>query len=155
MQQRKMRWDLGLLLVCALTGCPDKQAAKAFDHCRWGQKHFKELEMASALQEFNSALGVKPGYSGAALGKALVTLASNKPTESIQMVDEVLKLSPNAPQAYQTRACAHLRLNNAAAADADHAKARGLGSIAGDNPCDNTWMMLVKHDFCQLKGSGR
>ncbi len=139
--------------VLLLAGCPDKVAAKAFNSCQWGKKHFQELEYPTAQREFDSALETKPNYTGARIGRALVHDAYSRYDEAIAELNLAAQRSPKSPQVLQTRACMHDRAGNATQAQEDEDAAKALApDMKPDHRCDKRWMFDLKFDFCQVKG---
>lgn len=140
-------------LVLGLAGCPDKVAAKAFNHCQWGKKHFQELDYDAAQREFDNALAVKPNYSAARIGRALVMDARSQYEEAIAELTTALQRSPKSPQVLQTRACMYERQGRSTEAQADEDAAKAAApSINPEHRCDKRWMFELKFDFCQVKG---
>src|SRR5205823_6621461 len=83
-----------------LGGCPDKEAAKAFNSCTWGRKHHQELEHALALQEYESALQVKPHYAGVFMLRGLVYQDKYDFEKALADMTEAIRLSPKFALAY-------------------------------------------------------
>ena len=147
-------WTAGVTaVVLLLAGCPDKVAAKAFNSCQWGKKHFQELDHAAAQREFDNALEAKPNYTGARIGRALVHDSYSRYEEAIAELNLAAQRSPKSPQVLQTRACMHEHAGNATQAQEDEDAAKALApDMKPEHRCDKRWMFDLKFDFCQVKG---
>lgn len=134
-------------------GCVDKKAAKAFNACQWGFKHLWKLDYKLAQDEFESALEIKPNYSGARLGRVIIHEAKSEFDLALVLLGQAMERSPKSGKLMMQRACIHNRMGNTMAAEADEAEARRLEpKIEAAHMCDKGYLQVIQNDPCQIRG---
>ncbi len=98
----------------------------ALAHSLRGRAHSGLKEWGDAIQDLDEAIRLNPQSPHFYIFRGIAFLARHQNQKAFDDFDQAIRLQPNLPVAYGQRALARQRLGDAAGAEADRTKAKGL-----------------------------
>lgn len=101
---------------------------------RRGHLRLEDTLFLEALEEFDTALKINPGFAPSHLGRALALMAMNRDSEAFDAFNEAMVLKPEFAAAYANRGILNDRIGRYSDAMADYEKALQLDPSLEEGP---------------------